>query len=73
MRYRFLHEHCDEWPVQIQCDVLAVSRSGYYAWRRRPPSATALRAAELTARIREIHARPQPGGRSLEPQIRISR
>lgn len=40
----------------VMCRVLCVSRSGYYAWRRRAPSATALRRAELTARIGQAHA-----------------
>ncbi len=38
------------------CRVLGVSRSGYYAWRTRPPSAAEHRREELTARVREIHA-----------------
>jgi putative transposase len=37
------------------CRVLAVSASGYYAWRQRPPSARARADAGLTARIRTIH------------------
>src|ERR1700674_3916116 len=37
------------------CGVLAVSASGYYAWRQRPPSARARADAELTARISAIH------------------
>jgi transposase InsO family protein len=37
------------------CGVLCVSRSGYYAWRGRAPSATALRRAELTEQIRQAH------------------
>ena len=37
------------------CRVLAVSASGYYAWRQRPPSARARTDAELTTRIRAIH------------------
>src|SRR5262249_32554460 len=46
------------WPIGIQCRVLAVSRSGYYAWLARPQSRAAQRRAELTDRIREIHQRP---------------
>jgi putative transposase len=41
--------------VATMCRVLAVSASGYYAWRQRPPSARARADAELTARIRAIH------------------
>ena len=37
------------------CRVLAVSASGYYAWRKRPPSARARADAELTSRISAIH------------------
>jgi putative transposase len=37
------------------CRVLAVSASGYYAWRQRPPSARARADAELAVRITAIH------------------
>ena len=57
MRYRFIDDHRGVWPIGVQCDVLEVARSGYYAWRKRPPSAQAQRRAELTNRIQEIHAR----------------
>ncbi len=37
------------------CHVLKVSRSGYYAWRRRGESARSRQDAELLSRIRAIH------------------
>ena len=37
------------------CRVLAVSASGYYAWRKRPPSARERADVELTSRIIAIH------------------
>ena len=37
------------------CRVLEVSKSGYYAWKKREPSARAQADATLTARIREVH------------------
>jgi putative transposase len=43
------------WPVAVLCDVLAVSRSGYYAWRQRPASARAARRAELVEQVRAAH------------------
>jgi transposase InsO family protein len=58
MKYRFIEEHRDQWPIEVQCQVLRVSRSGYYAWRKRPVSPQAQRRAQLTERIREIHVRP---------------
>jgi transposase InsO family protein len=39
------------------CEVLRVSRSGYYAWRCRKPGARALRRAQLTEEIRRVHTR----------------
>ena len=41
--------------VATMCRVLAVSASGYYAWRKRLPSARARADAELTSRITAIH------------------
>jgi len=38
MRYRFIEQHKKVWPVYLMCEVLKVSRSGYYEWRERPPS-----------------------------------
>ncbi len=43
------------YEVATMCRVLAVSASGYYAWRQRPPSARARADAELTSRITAIH------------------
>jgi putative transposase len=37
--------------------MLGVSKSGYYAWRSRPPSHRTQQDALLTERIREIHSR----------------
>lgn len=56
MRYRFIEDHRTVWPIVVPCDVLHVSRGGFYAWRKRTISGRARHRAELTARIREIHA-----------------
>jgi putative transposase len=40
----------------MMCRVLGVSRSGYYAWLKREPSAREKANAELLETIREIHA-----------------
>lgn len=45
-----------DFPVRVQCRVLDVSASGYYAWLKRPPSARVVHNAVLSERIRAIHA-----------------
>lgn len=40
----------------VLCRVLGVSRSGFYAWKKRPPSAAEQRRGELTHEVRRIHA-----------------
>jgi len=48
--------HRAVYPIATMCRVLAVSASGYHAWRRRPASARAAQDVGLLVRIREIHA-----------------
>jgi putative transposase len=41
-------------PVTFMCRMLKVSTSGYYEWRARPESATAIRRRALSAQITDI-------------------
>ena len=41
--------------MQMACRLLSVSQSGYYEWRRRPPSARTVRHAWLTEQIEAVH------------------
>ncbi len=41
--------------MTVMCEVLEVSRSGYYAWQQRPESARSVRRRELVAEMRAIH------------------
>ena len=54
--FRFIAAEKTEHSVKTMCRVLGVSRSGFHAWERRPPSARAREDARLTERILEIHA-----------------
>lgn len=56
MRFAFIQKHAEEFPVDLLCEVLAVSRSGYYAWRDRPASAQAQRRERLVEQIEAAHA-----------------
>jgi transposase InsO family protein len=48
-------EHQAEFPIRTMCEVLGVSTSGYYSWRKRTPSKHAQRDAELSEIIVEVH------------------
>jgi len=52
MRFQFIEDHRDEFPVKLMCKVLEVSTSGYYVWRGRPPSKREMANRELTAKIK---------------------
>jgi putative transposase len=54
--FRFVEREKARHPVATMCRLLGVSASGYWAWRRRGPSARALADAALAARIRRAHA-----------------
>ena len=57
MKFAFIQEHLTEFPVavDVSCEVLAVSRSGYYAWLRRSASARAERREDLAMKIEAVH------------------
>jgi len=53
--FAWIEERRGEFPIAVMCRVLEVSRSGYYAWRTRPPSAAEQRREELAHEVRQIH------------------
>ena len=55
MRYAFIDQHRQHYPVARLCRWVEVSRSGYHAWRGRPPSLHAQQDALLLTEIRRVH------------------
>jgi putative transposase len=51
---RYIEEHRDRFGVEPICRALQVAPSTYYAAKRRPPSARAVRDAELAGKIRSV-------------------
>lgn len=47
--------HQGEYPVRLMARLLAVSPSGFYAWRTRPPCERAIADEVLMARVRIAH------------------
>ena len=54
MRFPFIAEHSQQYPVTLLCQALDVSVSGYYAWRERPVSQHCREDAKLSAQIQQI-------------------
>ena len=52
MIFGFIAKHRAIWPVSWMCDALGVSRSGFFAWLNRPPSARARSDEVLGASVR---------------------
>lgn len=44
----------DGWATEVVCELLAVSRSAYYAWRQRGPSCRQQRQTALTPLVRAV-------------------
>ena len=55
MKYAFIHDHRSAFPVVVMCQVLEVSPSGYYAWRRRPKSRRQQANEALIEKIHAVH------------------
>jgi transposase InsO family protein len=56
-RFRFIAAEKEHSPITLLCRTLRVSRSGYYAWRERGPSARACADEQLTEQIVVVHER----------------
>ena len=57
MRYAWIQSERQRYPVFRLCRLLAVSRSGFYAWRTRRPSARRCSDDRLVAELRARFAR----------------
>lgn len=55
MTFRLIEAERAQHPVSRLCSVLGVSRGGFYAWSRRPPSSRERRDRELMDLIKRIH------------------
>ena len=55
MRYHFIKQSEGQFALSALCRVLQVSRSGYYAWRKRPASPREQANQRLSEQIRDVH------------------
>jgi putative transposase len=57
VKFAFVKAEKAEYPVAVLCDVLHVSRSGFYAWQVRPAASRTKADATLTVEITVAHRR----------------
>ncbi|QIA27781.1 IS3 family transposase [Thermaerobacter sp. PB12/4term] len=72
--FRFIEQEKAHHPVATLCRVLGVSTSGYYAWRQRGASRRSQEDADLSQRIRLIHAgsRGTYGAPRIHAELRLT-
>jgi putative transposase len=67
VKFAFIDVERAHYPVTVLCDVLQVSRSGFYASRGRDPSSRAKSDAKLAVEITAVHKRTR--GRYGSPRV----
>lgn len=55
MKYAFMAAHLNTFSLKLMCCVLRVSRSGWYAWRKRPESNRTQQSRLLLENIQAVH------------------
>jgi putative transposase len=55
MKFAFIKEHKEAFPVVDMCRVLDVSKSGFYHWLKEPVGRRQRRREELGAEIKRVH------------------
>ena len=70
MKYQFIFAKHVRYSVSLQSDVLEVSRSGYYQWRKRDVPKRECENQTLRSRSRELYA--QHKGRYGSPRITVA-
>ena len=56
MKYAWIAQHRDSFPIRLMCDVLNVSTSGFYDSIDRPPSDRAMRHERIQQAVEQVHA-----------------
>ena len=72
MRFAFIQEQRVAFPIRALCEVMQVSRSGFYAWHDERDGVRSREDRELADRIRDIHHRSRCtyGVRRIRAELR---
>jgi len=56
VKYAWINQHRDSFPVTVMCEVLHVSTAGFYASLGREPGPRALRQLRIQQAVQQVHA-----------------
>jgi putative transposase len=56
VKYAWIREQADSFPIAVMCQVLEVSSSGYYDWRDRSPSPRSQRHERIQESVKQVYA-----------------
>jgi transposase InsO family protein len=72
VRFAFIEAEKANYPITVLCTVLKVSRSGFFAWRCRPPSARSKADVGLSVALRAAFSRSREtyGSPRLRAELR---
>src|SRR3954468_138485 len=56
MKFQFIRDHREYFPVRLMCQVLDASPSGFYDWLRRPESRRTAEDQALIEKIQAVHS-----------------
>jgi putative transposase len=72
VKYGFIREHAQRWPVLHLCRLLEVQRSAYYDWRDQPGKVIPARELAIRQRMKELFAasRSSLGSRTMMQNLR---
>jgi putative transposase len=72
VKYGFIRDHANDYPVKLLCRMLCVQRSAYYDWRDRPGKVIGPDELALRRRMKELFAasRGSLGSRMMMNNLR---
>ena len=72
MKYQFIMDHKESFPIVKMSKVLEISTSGYYDWKKRKPSHREVEDQRLLLRLRllEVASRHRYGSPRVHDTLR---
>ena len=73
MKYRFIKDSAQDYPIRVLCRVMQVGKSAFYAWKARPAQLITAKELHLYRRAKALFkvSRESLGSRELAKKLRV--